>query len=93
MAGLDTIPVIIKDVGDEAAIANFIVKELKAVGVKSSQISYDSANKKSPIGGQIGNLIVKLPGSIKGPRRLLMAAVAPSEHVEPTSTQQPPAGR
>ena len=53
--------------GDEAAIAKFIVKELKAVGVKASQITYDSANKKSPIGGQIGNLIVKLPGTVKGP--------------------------
>ena len=61
--------------GDEAAIAAFIVKELKAVGAKPSQISYDSANKKSPIGGQIGNLIVKLPGTIKGPRRLLMGHI------------------
>ena len=61
--------------GDEAAIAKFIVKELKAVGVKASQITYDSANKKSPIGGQIGNLIVKLPGTVKGPRRLLMGHI------------------
>jgi tripeptide aminopeptidase len=61
--------------GKEAAIANFIVKELKSVGVKPSQISYDSANKKSPIGGEIGNLIVKLPGTMKGPRRLLMGHI------------------
>ena len=61
--------------GDEAAIAKFIVSELKSVGVKPSQISYDSANRKSPIGGQIGNLIVKLPGTIKGPRRLLMGHI------------------
>ncbi|MFK7820331.1 MAG: M20/M25/M40 family metallo-hydrolase [Planctomycetaceae bacterium] len=61
--------------GEEAAIAAFVVKQLKAVGVKPSQISYDSANKKSPIGGEIGNLIVKLPGTVKGPRRLLMGHI------------------
>ncbi len=61
--------------GDEKAIAQYIEKQLKSVGVKAAQISYDTANKKSPIGGQIGNLIVKLPGTIKGPRRLLMGHI------------------
>jgi len=61
--------------GNEAAIAKFVEKQLKAVGVKASQISYDSANKKSPIGGEIGNLIVKLPGTVRGPRRLLMGHI------------------
>jgi Di- and tripeptidases len=61
--------------GQESAIASFIVSELKAAGISDSQIQFDQANKKSPIGGEVGNLIVKLPGTIKGPRRLLMAHI------------------
>lgn len=59
--------------GHEAAIAEFIVSQLKAAGVPDSAISFDTAHKKSHIGGEVGNLIVKLPGTIRGPRRLLMA--------------------
>lgn len=61
--------------GHEAAVAQAIVDELKATGLPDSAISFDNANSKSPIGGEIGNLIVKLPGKIKGPRRLLMAHI------------------
>lgn len=61
--------------GDEAAIAALIEKELKAAGAKAAWISYDSANRKSPIGGQIGNLIVRMPGTIRGPRRCLMGHI------------------
>jgi tripeptide aminopeptidase len=61
--------------GDEAAIARYITDALLAAGVESSAITSDNAHKKSPIGGQVGNLIVKLPGTTKGPRRLLMAHI------------------
>jgi tripeptide aminopeptidase len=33
----------------------------------------DTAQKRSPYVGDCGNLIVKLPGTVRGPRRLLMA--------------------
>jgi tripeptide aminopeptidase len=46
---------------------------LKTLGVSSSAIVEDAAQKRSPIGGECGNLIVKLPGTVRGPRRLLMA--------------------
>lgn len=59
--------------GEEGAVAALIESELQAAGVPASAIQYDSANRRSPIGGQVGNLIVKLPGSRRGPRRLLMA--------------------
>jgi tripeptide aminopeptidase len=59
--------------GDEKGVADFIVKKLHAAGVPNSAITFDDANKESPIGGQVGNLIVKLPGTITGKRRLLMA--------------------
>ena len=61
--------------GQEQAIADRIVRELKAAGVPQSAITFDDAHKKSPYGGQCGNLIVKLPGTIKGPRRMLMAHI------------------
>lgn len=61
--------------GQEAAVADFIINELKQAGVPDSAISFDNAHRKSPIGGQCGNLIVKLPGTVRGPRRLLMAHI------------------
>ena len=59
--------------GDEKAVSELIVKKLHAAGVPNSAITFDDAHKQSPIGGQVGNLIVKLPGTITGKRRLLMA--------------------
>ncbi len=61
--------------GEEAAIAQFIIDQLRKAGVPAKSIVEDRAHKKSPIGGQRGNLIVKLPGTIRGPRRLLMAHI------------------
>ncbi|MCB9953072.1 MAG: M20/M25/M40 family metallo-hydrolase [Planctomycetaceae bacterium] len=61
--------------GSEGKIAEFIVDALKNSGVQDSCIQFDTAHKKSPIGGEVGNLIVKLPGTVKGPRRLLMGHI------------------
>lgn len=59
--------------GEEGQIAADIEGRLRQAGLSDKLISYDTAHKKSPIGGETGNMIVKLPGTIKGPRRLLMA--------------------
>lgn len=59
--------------GDEAAVAEFITEELIAAGAKRSQIQTDSAHRKTPIKGNVGNLIFHMPGTVKGPRRMLMA--------------------
>lgn len=61
--------------GQEQRIAEFIVGRLLAAGIEQSAVQFDTANKKSPYGGDIGNLIVKLPGSMRGPRRLLMGHI------------------
>ena len=61
--------------GEERAIADFIKGELQKAGVPASAIQHDSAHRKSHLGGQVGNLIVKLPGTVKGPRRLLMGHI------------------
>ncbi len=61
--------------GEERAIITAIKSHLKKIGVPASAISEDTAHKRSPLGGEAGNLIVKLPGTIRGPRRLLAAHV------------------
>lgn len=59
--------------GQEHDVSAWIQKALKDAEVPASAISIDTAHKKSPAGGTTGNLIVKLKGTMKGPRRLLMA--------------------
>ncbi|WP_010584611.1 M20/M25/M40 family metallo-hydrolase [Schlesneria paludicola] len=57
----------------EGNIVELIVSKLLAAGVSPSNITTDNANRRIPGGGEVGNLIVKLPGTQRGPRRLLMA--------------------
>lgn len=57
----------------EDQVMKYLVGRLKGSGVPASCISFDTAHKKST--GTTGNLIVKLPGTVKGPRRLMMAHV------------------
>lgn len=59
--------------GDEKAVAERIVKWLREAGCPKGAISFDEAHTKTPLKGNVGNLIVKLPGTLPGPRRLLMA--------------------
>ncbi len=59
--------------GDEKAVAERIVKHLRAAGCPADAIAFDTAHTKTPLPGNVGNLIVKLPGTVAGPRRLLMA--------------------
>ena len=58
---------------EEQLIAERIKKYLLKAGVDPKYIKHDSAHRKIPSPGQVGNLIVKLPGTIKAPRRMLMA--------------------
>ncbi|MFC1757372.1 M20/M25/M40 family metallo-hydrolase [Planctomycetota bacterium] len=59
--------------GDEGACADYICNQLKSAGAKDAWIRFDKANKKAPIDGQVGNLIVKIPGAMRAPRRMLVA--------------------
>jgi tripeptide aminopeptidase len=59
--------------GHEGQIMEFITKKLRDAGVPRDAIVMDDVNRRSPLGGDVGNLICKLPGTIRGPRRLLMA--------------------
>jgi len=59
--------------GREAEIARFIKKKLRQAGLPSQAIRCDRAHRRSPHPGEVGNLVCKLPGTTRGPRRLLMA--------------------
>lgn len=59
--------------GGERDVSAWICQQLVKAGVPESSISIDRAHRKSPAGGNTGNLIVRLRGTKKGPRRLLMA--------------------
>jgi tripeptide aminopeptidase len=59
--------------GHEKAVAERIIHTLRAAGCPAGAIAFDSANGKTPLKGEVGNLIVRLPGTVAGPRRLLMA--------------------
>ncbi|MCH8921916.1 MAG: M20/M25/M40 family metallo-hydrolase [Planctomycetes bacterium] len=57
----------------EGQVTKFIVAQLKRAGAKASAIKFDAAHRRTPGGGEVGNLVYKLPGTLRGPRRLLMA--------------------
>lgn len=59
----------------EGRVIQFLCDSLRRAGVPDSAITLDDANQRSSAGGEVGNLIVKLPGTKRGPRRLLMAHV------------------
>ena len=59
--------------GREGGVAAYITKKLREAGAAASAIRSDNAHKKTPLAGEVGNLIFQMPGTIAGPRRLLMA--------------------
>jgi tripeptide aminopeptidase len=59
--------------GREGLVASFIIDQLRKAGAPESAITLDTAHKRTPSPGEVGNLIFKLPGTLKAPRRLLMA--------------------
>ncbi len=58
---------------EEGAVQALIQGWLKEWGIAPTAVQIDNAHKRIPGGGAVGNLIVKLPGTHRGPRRLLMA--------------------
>ena len=56
--------------GQEQAIGEDVVRALVEIGVPAEYIRFDQANEKIPLPTQTGNLIVQLPGTKPGPRRL-----------------------
>ena len=61
--------------GREGRVMETIVDRLRAAGAPPGAIRFDQACRRSPRGGEVGNLVLRLPGTFRGGRRLLMAHV------------------
>ncbi|HVA49452.1 MAG TPA: M20/M25/M40 family metallo-hydrolase [Pirellulales bacterium] len=59
--------------GQERAVADFVTERLREGGATAKAIQFDDAHRKSPLRGEVGNLYFSLGGTLRGPRRLLMA--------------------
>jgi tripeptide aminopeptidase len=59
--------------GGEQPVVDFLLAKLKRAGLPDNAVAMDQPFKKSPIGGATGNLAVRLPGTVKAPRRMLSA--------------------
>ena len=58
--------------GREGKVAAAVREKLLAAGCEPSWIGHDDANERIPGDYEVGNLIVDLPGTRPGPRRLFM---------------------
>ena len=58
---------------EESLVAQAVVDELTRIGIPGSAISFDTAHRRTPQPGQVGNLIVRLPGVRQAPRLMLSA--------------------
>jgi tripeptide aminopeptidase len=61
--------------GEEGAIVEFIRGKLLDAGASAEAIQTDDVHRRTPLAGQVGNLVLKLPGTTAGPRRMLVAHV------------------
>ncbi|HID74715.1 MAG TPA: M20/M25/M40 family metallo-hydrolase [Planctomycetaceae bacterium] len=59
--------------GQEQAVVDYVVEQLRRAGAPAEAIQTDGAHRRSPYGGQTGNLVCRLAGSRRAPRRLLVA--------------------
>lgn len=59
--------------GGEGGVAEFLTRHLRAAGVPGGSLRVDRAHRRTPIRGDTGNLILRLPGTVPGPRRLFTA--------------------
>jgi tripeptide aminopeptidase len=61
--------------GQEGEVVRFIAQRLRQAGAPAEAIRFDRPPHSSPIRGEAGNLVLRLPGSKPGKRRLLLAHV------------------
>lgn len=57
----------------EGLISEAVVGELRAAGVPADDILFDDAHTRTNLPGEVGNLIVRIPGTKPGPTVLLSA--------------------
>lgn len=59
--------------GEEGQVADYICQRLLDAGADPALLLIDTAHHRTPIRGQTGNVILKLAGTKRGPRRMLSA--------------------
>jgi len=59
--------------GEEGRVMEFIAARLRRAGAPEGSLRFDRAHRRSPLGGEVGNLVCKLPGTRRAGRRMLMA--------------------
>lgn len=59
--------------GNEGRVVEFLRKVMSKAGVQAKALRTDQAHRRSPLKGEVGNLILRLPGTLRGPCRLLSA--------------------
>lgn len=59
--------------GGEQPVVEFITAQLAGAGIPKGALASDRAFKRSPVGGAVGNLALRLPGVARAPRRMLSA--------------------
>jgi tripeptide aminopeptidase len=57
----------------EGEVMKYLTTKLLAAGVDADWLCFDEVQRRSPKGGDAGNLVLKIPGTVAGPRRMLMA--------------------
>lgn len=59
--------------GRESEVMQYIARRLRQAGAPAEAIRFDKVPQPSPRNGEVGNLVLRLPGTKPGKRRLLMA--------------------
>jgi len=58
---------------EEGRVAQYVVDKLSTAGFPAEFIVTDDAHTQTPKRGEIGNLVLRVPGELDGPRRMLSA--------------------
>jgi tripeptide aminopeptidase len=58
--------------GRESAVADWISRKLRSLGCRAAWIKQDDAHRRIPLDFECGNLIVRLPGTRRGARRMFV---------------------
>ena len=61
--------------GREGKVMECIVGQLHKAGAPKSAVQFDNVHRRGEKNGEVGNLVLRLPGTLPGKRRLLMAHV------------------
>jgi len=59
--------------GREKEVAQYVTQKLLRAGADATWIRSDDAHRRSLFGGEVGNLVFKMPGTVSGKRRMLSA--------------------